>query len=99
MIDRTTLPVVEQGQALTEGQRFSIKGTDFEKWPDEIVLGYSESRVLNEDIGNPYLMKLVSKTDSELVFEVIEGFTFNTMHTWNIFATPFERPRVILAYD
>ena len=41
MIDPTTLPVVKVGETLVEGQRFTIKGKRFDRWPEELVFEYT----------------------------------------------------------
>ena len=99
MIDPTTLPVVEVGETLVEGQRFTIKGKRFDRWPEELVLCYQENTAQNQPIPDFHLMKLVSRTDKELVFEYTATQTFQVSHVFNIFATPFGVPRAILEYN
>lgn len=99
MIDPTTLPVVGVGETLVEGQRFTVKGKRFDRWPEELVLSYQEATALNTPMPDFHLMKLVSRTDEELVFEYTAKQTFQVGHVFNIFATPFEVPRAALPYD
>lgn len=96
-IDAATLPRTEAGATLNRGQLFTVRGSGFANWPDEIVLGYAEGNVLNSDEAVRNL-PLESKTDTELVFKVVEPFTYQQEHTWGIFGTPTLAPRSILNY-
>lgn len=99
MVDRTTLPLVAAGETLTAGQRFTILGSGFNSWPNEIVLSYNEGNIELEDIGTPYLMKLIGKTNNSLVFEVVITHTYGIEHTWSEFGTPINKPRKVLTYE
>lgn len=98
MIDRTTLPVSRNGLTWTVGQRFTISGTGFDYWPSEIVLDDSVSHVENGVLGEGTLLKVVSKSNTELVFEVQADYSFTSSHVWQYFGTPFIGPREILEY-
>ena len=98
MIDHTTLPKTNEGESIAVGQRFEIKGLGFNRWPDEIVLGYNQTSVVNDDISGFTLLRLVNKTNTTLVFEAVISNTYYTPHEWNSFATPFEKPRGLLSY-
>lgn len=99
MIDRTTLPFTPNGGTLNEGQRFTVRGRGFNNWPSELVLGYTNAAVENQSLGGTTLMKLVSKNNYELVFEVLASHLYSGPLTWRIFGGPFNVPRAILTYD
>lgn len=98
MIDRTTLPLTTPGEVIEVGRRFEVLGQNFNRWPDEIVLGYDPDALLSFNLGS-YMLKLVDKTPTKLTFEAIERMTIPSQHLWNVFASPFVRPRVLLSYD
>ena len=98
MIDPTTLPTIQAG-SLSVGQQYSIKGRNFNLWPDELVLSYrSDNFALNVALPAFQLMKLVSKSNTELVFEVTMNHDYTAVQKWNVFATPFGVPRTFLDY-
>ena len=99
MIDPTTLPIVEEGETLVEGQRFTIKGKRFDRWPEELVLSFVRQSALETPMPDYHLMKLVSRTDEELVFECTATQKFSSSRVFNIFVTPFGVPRKILEYN
>lgn len=99
MVDRTTLPNIREGETLTEGQRFTIIGSGFNSWPNEIVLSYNDITALDVEFGGQYLMRLVGKTNNSLVFEVVMTYTYGAEHIWNVFATPNDKPRRLLIYE
>lgn len=43
-------------------------------------------------------MKIVSKSNTELVFETLTDRTYSSNHTWTFFGSPFATPRDILPY-
>ena len=98
MVDRTTLPVVSANEPLVVGQQFTIRGQHFGMWPSEIVLSFDEANVLTDQVPYFRLMRLVSKTETEMVFEVTQSHVFNSPHLWELFATGIEPPRVALTY-
>ena len=99
MIDHTTLPVIPSQGTITAGQQFTVIGTNFDAWPSELVLGYSSDTIMSEELANSYrLMKLVSKSNTELVFEAQATFGYGTEHLWKYIGTPFAMPRVLLDY-
>lgn len=98
MIDPTTLPLLPAGAPTTVGQQFTIRGTKFDLWPDDIVLGFEENYVRNTELPSDRLMKLVSKTDSELIFEVVERGSFQSEHLWSYFGAGLDTPRELLKY-
>ena len=96
-IDAATLPNFEAGATLTEGQLFTIRGSRFDLWPNEIVLGYAQGYVESSD-GSIYTMVLTEKNENSLVFRVRGTNTYTVPHTWNVFGTPSAPPRSILSY-
>lgn len=99
MIDATTLPTIQANEQIVAGRRFIVVGEGFDRWPDEIVLGYDEDRVLEGELPSYQLLRLVSKTDTELVFEAMETHRFGVEHIFVYFGAGFEVPRSILQYD
>lgn len=98
MIDHTTLPITPAGGTLIQGQRFTILGHNFDLWPTEIVLGYSQYQV-QDQVGLLYnLMRLVEKSNSHMVFEVYSSHTFPNTIQWAHFGTPLQGPRQLLDY-
>lgn len=76
-----------------------MKGRDFDIWPNEIVLASNQTPIQNVESPSFYLMKLVNKTNDELVFEVQVGNTFEENRYWHFFGTPYNMPRTLLEYD
>lgn len=99
MVDRTTLPQIAAGETITAGQRFTVLGSGFNSWPNEIVLSFNEENINTADYGGIFLMKLVGKTNNSLEFEVASTYAYDNDHTWNVFGTPIARPRTILDYE
>lgn len=99
MVDRTTLPDLPTNTHMTVGQQFTVQGSNFNYWPSEIVLGFGESNVQVLPLPHQNLMKLVSKSDTQLVFEVQVDFLFTTAHVWQYFGSPFGEPRTLLTYE
>lgn len=97
-MDSATLPVVEVGDTISEGDTFTVRGENFSLWPDDIVLAYNARDVYDDDFPSFHLMKLSSKTDDSLVFEATETQTFSFGHVFNVFGTPTDRPREVLEY-
>lgn len=83
---------------MPSGTRFEVKGSHFSLWPDEMVMTYAASNI-DEGLPNSRLLRLVSKTDESLIFEVTEDTRFSGPHTFNIFCSPLAAPRTILEYD
>lgn len=98
MIDPATLPKAEIGTELTVGQRFEILGRNFDLWPSEVVCGFSRERILDTSVVSVYNMRSVEKSDTRLVVEVTQGYTFTVAHTFEFFASPFNMPRELLTY-
>lgn len=98
MVDRTTLPVTQAGEEISEGREFEVLGQNFSRWPNEIVLGYDETVVLTSP-GPKYLLWLTEKSDTRLVFVAQSRFTVPAAHAWYLFANPFASPREMLAYE
>lgn len=96
-IDAATLPSIGAGATLQEGETFTVRGTNFDLWPDEIVLGYTVDavRTFNEPIR---LLVLAQKTQNTLVFRVQQTFTYEQAHRWIYFGSPSTAPRYILEY-
>lgn len=99
MIDRTTLPNMPAETSVTVGQQFVVRGRNFRYWPSEIVLGHNNGSVQGTVMPNSNIMKLVSRTDTELVFEATVDYTYPTAHLWDVFGSPFDAPREILQYE
>lgn len=100
MIDRTTLPVIPIHGTVTAGQQFLVKGVGFDSWPNELVLGFSEDAIMNEDLAESQrLMRLVSKNNTALVFEAQVTFSYGLEHVWEYFGTPGKTPRSLLDYE
>lgn len=99
MVDLTTLPRVETGNTVPLGQRFIVKGDNFDKWPNELVLGYKGEDVLSERFPSYAILKLISKSNTELTFESVREHEFSTAHVFNVFGSPFDTPRTILDYN
>lgn len=97
MIDHTTLPIIPAYAQVTAGQQFSIRGRGFDIWPTEIVLGYSLNNLPTTTDGAD-MMKMVSKTNTELIFEATVTHSYAYAHTWNVFASPLLPPRSVLSY-
>lgn len=97
-IDAVTLPSFSAGATLNQGDLFTITGSKFDIWPDEIVLGYNETYVKSENSLNA-TMELVEKKPSSLVFRVRETRTYPAAHAWSFFGTPSRAPRMLLDYD
>lgn len=98
IIDAVTLPKTEAGATIEEGQQFIITGYNFEFWPDQIVLGYTEENVRSTEVLNRYLI-LTEKTSNTLVFSAQITGTYNIELNWNIFGSPSSPPRTILEYS
>lgn len=94
----TTLPKQNAGERWEAGRRFTIRGQKFDRWPSEVVLSIREQIVLTEVLPSFQLLKLVEKTDNEMVFEATASWTYGTAHVWSVFATPYEVPRQVLNY-
>lgn len=86
------------GEELYAGERFTIEGSNFDKWPSEIVLTFSTA-YLQDSLPSTRIMELVERTDNKLTFEVVVGHTFGGAHTWGLFATPEVAPREVLSYE
>lgn len=99
MVDLTTLPVIESGVQITAGQRFTIRGQGFGAWPQGLVLGFSEDYVRTRAFGGFLMMRAVSKTDEEIVFEAVTTHTYGAVTTWQFIGTPEDAPRAILSYE
>lgn len=99
MIDHTTLPFVPANTTLTVGQRFTVVGSGFQAWPDELVLSYRDAVAQTEPMPSYNLMRLVSKTDTELVFDVLVEHEFAADHEWSSFCAGLNPPREMLAYE
>ena len=98
MVLITTLPFIEAGETINEGQQFIVEGKGFNAWPNEIVLSRGENYALNNELPSAALMRLVSKTNTQLVFEQTTTYTYVSAHLWNTFASPFDLPRTLLSY-
>lgn len=98
MIDHTTLPVLPAGSDVTEGQRYTIRGENFDLWPSEIVMGFTIDTVLTAALPSNQIMKLVERTATSLVFEVTTTAHYNSAHVWGVFATGFDVPRAKLDF-
>lgn len=98
MIDHTTLPHVSKNVTVIAGQRFRVVGRGFDLWPSEIVLGYNEDAVINDTLPTYRLMRLVSKNDTELIFEATATQEYTIEHTWTYFAGGDDVPRTLLQY-
>lgn len=86
-------------ETVVQGTRFEVLGRNFYNWPGELVLGFNESPVVSSQVGSG-LMKLVGRTSTKLIFEVVEhDIQYGVNHTWNVFGTPFEPTREVLSYD
>lgn len=74
-----------------------MRGFGFDELPNELVMGYNRSAVLNTETSysNVYL---VEKNSSEMVFEVRTAHTFVNTEVLNLLATPFSVPRSIIEY-
>ena len=97
-IDAATLPIIEAGATLEPGQLFTIRGSNLDKWPDELVLGYSANPVMSSNDAL-YTMELVEKTADKVVFTPRVQQAYSQTHIWYIFGTPSSRPRTILEYS
>lgn len=87
----------ENGDSTVVGQRFTVRGYNFSLWPDELVNSYLENTI--ETVSRSYAMlKLVSKTDNEMVFEVTVAHNWTSLHVFDLFGTPSEPPRTLLEY-
>lgn len=62
------------------------------------MLSLSSSFATGGDITGINIMKLVSKTENELVFEVAATHSYGAAHIWEYFGAPFELPRTLLEY-
>lgn len=99
MIDRTTLPIIPMHGTITAGQRFTVEGLHFDSWPNELVLGFSEDAIMNEKlVDSQRLMRLVSKSNTSLVFEAQVTFSYGVEHIWQYIGTPYATPRALLSY-
>ena len=67
-------------------------------WPDELVLGYSETDVINRGIDGGLLFSMVQKNSNSLVVVVRKTITYSLPHTFDVFGTPSAPPREILDY-
>lgn len=99
MIDHATLPDLPEHTSLTVGQQFVVRGLGFDRWPSEIVLSLSDYFAENGSETGINVMKLVSKTNVEMVFEVSAAHEFAEAHIWSYFASPYAAPRSLLVYD
>lgn len=88
-----------EGDDWHAGMRFTITGRGFNNWPNDIVLSYNQDYVENDDVPNLHLIRLVSKADTRLVFEVEVDHVWTIARVWRYFASPSERPREVLPYS
>lgn len=98
MIDITTLPSLPANSHIDQGQRFVIKGRNFNEWPAELVCSYDESIAQNGTIPHNGLFRLVAKSYDELVLEATKTGTLSQAHVYRVFAAPFNAPRTLLEY-
>lgn len=98
-MDATTLPKFQAGTQTRQGDRFIVKGRNFDLWPSEIVLTWNDEFVVEGVLPSPTIFRLVERTDTELIFEVTEPYFYNNPHEWVYFATPFSVPRSLLSYS
>lgn len=98
VVDTTTLPDIRSGSTVPSGARFTVRGSNFYLWPDEIVLGYNQARVVDTQMPSAGIFRLVSKTNHELVFESTGTYDYSTGHVFNVFGTPFDPRRRVLTY-
>ena len=85
--------------SIAVGQQFTIRGQYLDRLPAELVLATSRDTLLNVDIPDFKVLKLVSKTESTAVFECIASHTFSTMASYQYLGTPFAAPRTEILYD
>lgn len=97
MIDRTTLPRIPANEQFGVGQQFVVRGFNFEMLPDDLVLGMDRDIVLQAQTSKG-LMRLVSKTASELIFTPEYTDSFSYVTNWNILGSPYLPPRQVLSY-
>lgn len=98
VVNPATLPIIRANETVEAGTQFIIRGRNFNAWPNEIVLTYSEDHIYESTLPQQSLMRLVSKTNSRLVFEQTVTFTYTFEHIWSIFGSPFNLPRTLLEY-
>lgn len=98
VVDATTLPRCAAGDRFEEGDRFIVKGNNFDVWPGEIVLSSSDNLVISQPLPQGVIMRLVERTKTELVFEQTIGVTYGIEHVWQYFAAPYDPPRSLLVY-
>lgn len=98
MIDPTTLPRVEVGDSIVEGQEFVVSGRRFDTWPEEVILSYDDTVAQGTAMPTNAIFRLKSRTDTQLVFEATAAATFSTAHEYKYFASPFAPVREILEY-
>lgn len=97
-IDAVTLPSFAAGATLNAGQQFVITGSHFDRWPDEIVLGYDTNLIMTNDSLIHHWV-LLERTPNRLVFTQRYTETYQVATTWNVFGSPNVAPRTILDYD
>ena len=68
-------------------------------WPEELVLSWSPEAILATEMPDFRLLKLVSKTNDTLVFEVQVGHTFESERLFSFFGSPEVLPRTVLEYE
>lgn len=98
MIDPATLPVTIGGNEISSGTTYEVKGLNFNMWPNNIVLAFSEYYAINAEYPWVGLMREVSRTDTTIIFVVDVAGSFSSNHTWQFFASPINNPREILQY-
>lgn len=98
MIDRTTLPIIPAWTRIQAGTRFTIRGHNFGLWPDFIAMGYSSSGVISGTIPGADAIGLISRTETELVFEMGVTHSYPTVTEWTFFAAGKNAPRTLLEY-
>lgn len=99
MVDLATLPKVSPGDVIGTGQQFVITGYGFDAWPSDVVLGFSLSDIQSNALAGSNMLKLISKTNTEMLFEAVDGHTYSIVHEWTFFGDGFNPPREVLEYD
>lgn len=97
VIDRTTLPRIPANVQFEVGQQFVIRGINFDIWPNDLVLGISRDIVLQAQTSKG-LMRMVSKTATEIIFTPEYTDSFNYTTTWDVIGNPYLPPRQVLTY-
>lgn len=99
MIDPTTLPVSMGETVVPAGTTYEVKGRNFNMWPANVVLSFTEQYAINENLPSVFLLREVSRTNTSMVFRVDVSSDFSSDRYWRYFASPDVVPRAILQYE